>query len=124
LLEIQSEPEYKLAPYDRSRKDEWEKQREAKVTAYHKIVAKLLKRVAAAVGKKSGQARTITANTLWTRKGKEDSDPQEVPLWDLAAWSTDMSFKAKTGLAALVLAASCLAGIPVFRLIKRRLTPI
>lgn len=45
LLEIQSKAEYRLLPYDSSRKEEWEKQHQAKVAAYNEIVDTIWKRV-------------------------------------------------------------------------------
>jgi hypothetical protein len=48
LLEIQSTPEYpRLLPYDSSHKAEWQKQQEAKRSAYDKIVDGLWNRVGA-----------------------------------------------------------------------------
>jgi hypothetical protein len=45
LLEIQSKAEYKLRPYDSRPREEREKQRQAKVTAYNNTVGTLWKRV-------------------------------------------------------------------------------
>jgi hypothetical protein len=66
LLEVQSDPEYKLPPYDEKRKDVWLKQRDGKLAAYNKAVAEQLNRVAASLDTKSGQARAVTVNTLLT----------------------------------------------------------
>ncbi|MBI3477020.1 MAG: hypothetical protein HY010_14910 [Acidobacteria bacterium] len=97
LLEVQSIPEYKLPHYDASRKVEWEERRKAKVAAYDKIVTKLLQRTAAALDKKSGRARTITAETL----SDKHPDFKEVPLWDPAAWWHEMTFTSKIALSSL-----------------------
>jgi hypothetical protein len=45
LLEIQSKTEYRFLPYDSSRKEEWEKQHQAKAAAYNEVVQTLWKRV-------------------------------------------------------------------------------
>jgi hypothetical protein len=45
LLEIQSNAEYKLRPYDSGPRAEWENQRQAKVAAYNKTVDALWNRV-------------------------------------------------------------------------------
>ena len=45
LLEIQSKPEYRLPPRNSIGREQWLKQREAKVAAYNKIVETLGKRV-------------------------------------------------------------------------------
>jgi hypothetical protein len=66
LLQIQSNPEYRLPPYDEKRKDAWVKQRDAKMAAYNKIVSEEFSLVAATLDSKSGQARAVTVNTLLT----------------------------------------------------------
>lgn len=66
LLEIQSNPQFQLRPYDEKGKDAWLKQRDAKTAAYNKVVAEQLNRIAGAMDSKSGQARAVTINTLLT----------------------------------------------------------
>jgi hypothetical protein len=115
LLEIQSMPEYELPHHDASREVEWEEHRKAKVAAYEKIIAKLLKRAAASAGKKSGRARAITAETL----SDKHPDIKEVPLWDPAAWWYEMSFTSHIALSVLM-ALFLLSGMLIFQRLKLR----
>lgn len=115
LLEIQSMSEYKLAPYDPNRTAEWEKQRKAKVAAYETIVAKLTKRTAAALNKKLGAARAVTADTLADKR----PDIKEVPLWDLTAWWHEMSLTSQIVLSSLI-ALFFLSGMLIFQRLKQR----
>lgn len=48
VLEVQSNPKFKLQPYDSTTKEEWRKQQQAKEAAYNELVDKLLEQVSKA----------------------------------------------------------------------------
>jgi hypothetical protein len=45
VLEIQSNPKFKLPPHDSTTKEEWRKQQQAKEAAYNELVGKLWEQV-------------------------------------------------------------------------------
>jgi len=64
LLEIQSNPDYRLPPFNSVDKDTWTKLRERKVAAYERAISAHFTEVAATIDARTGSGRAITLDGL------------------------------------------------------------
>ncbi|MCU1309370.1 MAG: hypothetical protein JWO20_495 [Candidatus Angelobacter sp.] len=64
LLEVQSNPQYQLPPYDEKHKEEWLKQRDEKTAAHKALMSEYLRELTHLLNTKSGKARAVSVNTL------------------------------------------------------------
>jgi hypothetical protein len=63
-LELQSDPKYRLPPYDPKTKDVWNKAREAYSAELDRRIAEYMSEAAASTQAKSGEAQALTASEL------------------------------------------------------------
>ena len=64
LLEIDSNPEYHLQPYDPAKKDEWQKKAAARNTALEALMKQHQEELESVIATKTGEARAISLKTI------------------------------------------------------------